>query len=305
VRVHIDNESVQLNRKLNAEAFTLGRDIYFGVGRYSPYTSSGRKILAHELTHVVQQNQHIAPEIIQCQCSDPDFCTPYATTAEAFSAEVWLRNYFLPAMQAMFGTEVHDLWDSFLSRAPGASLARRVFDTPGNPIEDSFATSSAVEDDQEAVLDLVVSRLSRFPGGRLSPHVYTVVSLTNFLSASEMNNRPIDFSNPLSKAGNIAGGIGSSAAGPDFRKIARANVALEKVPLFGNSGYINFELIPHYEVYDAIDFCPGQCGSPAEQVFTIPLSRLEASGRAFDVPYVVKFQPEPETKMKFYSSLPL
>jgi len=64
VRVHIDNESVQLNRKLNAEAFTVGRDIYFGAGRYSPYTSSGRKILAHELTHVVQQGRR--PNAIQC-----------------------------------------------------------------------------------------------------------------------------------------------------------------------------------------------------------------------------------------------
>ena len=154
-------------------------------------------------------------------------------------------------------------------------------------------------------LPWVAGRLSRFPGGKLTPHAYTIASLSNFLSPSEMNNRPINFSNPFSKAGNIAGGIGSSDAGPDSRAIQRANVVLQKVPLVGNSGYIYLELVPHYEVLDAVDLCPGQCGSPAEQAFTIPLSRLEAVGAAYDVPYVVRFQPEPETKRVFFSSLPL
>ncbi len=305
VRIHTGPRAADTARAVNARAFTLGRDIVFGSGQFAPDTHGGRRLLAHELAHVVQQNQRMGPAKIQRQCSDPDFCTPYATTAEAVSEEAWLRTYFLPLMNLKFGTEVHDLWESFLSRTPGATLTRRVFSTAGNPIEDSFATSSAVEDDQEAVLDLVVSRLSRFPGQRLRPHTHTVASLTNFLSAREMNNRPINFSNPFSKAGNIAGGIGSSAAGPDLRKIARANVVLEKIPLIGNSGYIYFELVPFYEVLDAVDFCPGQCGSPAEQIFTIPLSRLEATGRAFDMPYVVRFQPEPETRREFYASLPL
>lgn len=55
VRVHTSNDAVQMSRELNAEAFTHGRDVYFGAGRYSPGTSSGKRFLAHELTHVVQQ----------------------------------------------------------------------------------------------------------------------------------------------------------------------------------------------------------------------------------------------------------
>lgn len=55
VRVHTDSNAVQLSRELKAEAFTYGRDIYFGIGRYSPSTSSGKRLLAHELMHVVQQ----------------------------------------------------------------------------------------------------------------------------------------------------------------------------------------------------------------------------------------------------------
>jgi len=56
VRVHTGGDVVQISRGLNAEAFTYGRDIYFGEGRYNPNTTSGKRILAHELTHVVQQS---------------------------------------------------------------------------------------------------------------------------------------------------------------------------------------------------------------------------------------------------------
>jgi hypothetical protein len=52
VRVHISGEAVQMNRELGAQAFTHGRDIYFGEGK-SP---GNNELTAHELTHVVQQN---------------------------------------------------------------------------------------------------------------------------------------------------------------------------------------------------------------------------------------------------------
>jgi len=55
VRVHTDSNAIQMSKELNAEAFTYGRDIYFGTGRYSPGTSSGKRLLAHEMTHVIQQ----------------------------------------------------------------------------------------------------------------------------------------------------------------------------------------------------------------------------------------------------------
>lgn len=55
VRIHTDNESFQLNRMLRAQAFTQGRDIYFGTGQYNPHSITGLRLLAHELTHVVQQ----------------------------------------------------------------------------------------------------------------------------------------------------------------------------------------------------------------------------------------------------------
>ena len=56
VRVHTDNSSVQMNKDLHAQAFTHGNDIYFNSGKYDTDSKDGQQLLAHELTHVVQQN---------------------------------------------------------------------------------------------------------------------------------------------------------------------------------------------------------------------------------------------------------
>ena len=55
VKIHTDSKSAQLSRSVNAKAFTVGRDIFFGAGEYSPNTVQGKKLMAHELTHTVQQ----------------------------------------------------------------------------------------------------------------------------------------------------------------------------------------------------------------------------------------------------------
>jgi len=55
VRIHNDSNSHQLSKKLNAQAFTVGNDIYFNKGKYNPTSSSGKHLLAHELTHTIQQ----------------------------------------------------------------------------------------------------------------------------------------------------------------------------------------------------------------------------------------------------------
>jgi len=55
VRVHADDEAAEAARMLDAHAFTLGTHIVFGEHQYAPGRSEGRHLLAHELTHVVQQ----------------------------------------------------------------------------------------------------------------------------------------------------------------------------------------------------------------------------------------------------------
>jgi len=55
VRVHTDSQADDVSRKLNAQAFTIGPNVFFAGGRYEPHTTQGKWLLAHELTHTVQQ----------------------------------------------------------------------------------------------------------------------------------------------------------------------------------------------------------------------------------------------------------
>ena len=57
VRVHADTKAAQAARSVGALAYTVGPHVVFGAGQYSPSTKSGRKLLAHELAHVVQQGR--------------------------------------------------------------------------------------------------------------------------------------------------------------------------------------------------------------------------------------------------------
>jgi hypothetical protein len=56
VRVHTDAPAAESAKAMNALAYTVGRDVVFGAGQFRPGLSQGRKLLAHELTHVVQQH---------------------------------------------------------------------------------------------------------------------------------------------------------------------------------------------------------------------------------------------------------
>jgi len=65
VRVHTDAAAEQSARDVNAYAFTVGRNIVFGAGQFVPGTQEGRRLLAHELTHVIQQRSASATSVIQ------------------------------------------------------------------------------------------------------------------------------------------------------------------------------------------------------------------------------------------------
>jgi hypothetical protein len=55
VQVHTSPESDALNRQLGARAFTTGQDVFFREGAYDPHSTGGQELIAHELTHVAQQ----------------------------------------------------------------------------------------------------------------------------------------------------------------------------------------------------------------------------------------------------------
>ncbi|MFN0194229.1 MAG: DUF4157 domain-containing protein [Aestuariivirga sp.] len=72
VRVHSDAAAVQSARDMNASAYTVGQSIAFGYGKFAPGTHEGRRLLAHELTHVVQQSRIPQPRMLMREPSDPD-----------------------------------------------------------------------------------------------------------------------------------------------------------------------------------------------------------------------------------------
>ncbi len=65
IRIHNDSRAAEMNEGINAKAFTIGNDIYFNEGQYYPGSDEGKHLLAHELTHVLQQGQSQAVSIIQ------------------------------------------------------------------------------------------------------------------------------------------------------------------------------------------------------------------------------------------------
>lgn len=136
VRIHTDSNAVQTSRDLNARAFTVGPNIAFAGGEYQPHVESGRHLLAHELTHVIQQggagkvqrqvdnenNQAVmetavaaggapqmdataeakavnpqAEEVVDVQAMAPDQSAEQVTTQ--------LENTPLPTMESVYGTE--------------------------------------------------------------------------------------------------------------------------------------------------------------------------------------------------------
>ncbi|RCR69482.1 eCIS core domain-containing protein [Larkinella punicea] len=96
VRVHTDAPAVQMSQSIGAQAFAYQNHVYFNEGKYSPGTRSGQHLLAHELTHVVQQGAAIQRK-------------PLISSA-------------MPAVQRLFGLDVAGTIDGWLANLPGWRL---------------------------------------------------------------------------------------------------------------------------------------------------------------------------------------
>lgn len=111
VRIHNDSNAVQMNKDLGAQAFANGNDIYFNEGKYNPNSKDGRHLLAHELTHTVQQGAAVQTKMIQ---KTEDTTTPVTPSAEytdpngkgkinTSTKELRVPNLSVPTFKATFG----------------------------------------------------------------------------------------------------------------------------------------------------------------------------------------------------------
>lgn len=113
VRIHADSRAAESARAVGALAYTVGRDVVFGAGLYEPATDTGRRLLAHELAHVVQQSQAAPSAKLQVGRVD--------SSAEAEAAKVG----------ASSPVQLARLTSTTLQRMPNASCMA-LLNTPGS-----------------------------------------------------------------------------------------------------------------------------------------------------------------------------
>ncbi|MDN3670810.1 DUF4157 domain-containing protein [Echinicola jeungdonensis] len=85
VNIHTDSNAVKMNQEIGAKAFTHGNDIYFNEGQYQPNTSSGQHLLAHELTHTIQQGSSPAVQGKMVQKEDNEDTETFPDSTEKYN----------------------------------------------------------------------------------------------------------------------------------------------------------------------------------------------------------------------------
>ncbi len=113
VRVHTDERAVESAQVMNAQAYTVGQNVVFGQGQYTPETQAGKHLLAHELTHVVQQESSLhAPASHQMSVSEPQ--EPHEIEADQIAQAI-----AGDSMQRIpFASQLHDANQATIHRKP-------------------------------------------------------------------------------------------------------------------------------------------------------------------------------------------
>jgi hypothetical protein len=114
VRVHCGAAAEQSAREVNAHAYTVGHHVVFGSGQFAPTTPGGRRLLAHELTHVVQQSG--ADGIHDAQRNEKRDLSPVSTETTRF-------NYNIDREEGLYETRLSGETPR-IARAPAARLQR-------------------------------------------------------------------------------------------------------------------------------------------------------------------------------------
>lgn len=143
VRLHTDQNALQMNQALNARAFTHGRDVYLGQSSFDPQSHSDNHLLAHELTHVVQQGATEANALtgpasdghIQRQPNVPDLQTLQVSYPAAGDGHVQHRSYINNTYYVDWNSFIEDdvlLFKFEYVGSDNASVRVSLFDTEGN-----------------------------------------------------------------------------------------------------------------------------------------------------------------------------
>lgn len=156
VNIHTGSDAVQMNKQLGAQAFTHGNDIYFNEGKYNPGSSDGNRLLAHELTHTVQQGGGAFGKSVQ-KVDEPAQEEPTLPTTQVDITQ---------------GLELNQEWRSYLDAQRGV----RDFDLPAK-----------IGNDYEGILK--INRIGRLVEGQ--PRKYDLSGPSQYMDIIGMSH--LDF----------------------------------------------------------------------------------------------------------------
>jgi outer membrane protein OmpA-like peptidoglycan-associated protein len=154
VRVHTSQVAGDTASSINALAYTSGNDIVFAAGQYAPETEPGRRLLAHELVHTIQQS-HIAASIQRFGDSTKAASCPVATSSPGSTSTVTIESLF-PNVGTALTPEQKAAIDNFIVswRAFGGSTEVRVDGYASPPGTDSLNWRLSCERAQAVVAEL-------------------------------------------------------------------------------------------------------------------------------------------------------
>jgi outer membrane protein OmpA-like peptidoglycan-associated protein len=162
VRIHTDARATDSANALNAKAFTLGHNIVFRQGQYDPQTTVGKKLIAHELTHVIQQARRFSD---QSNFKVTHHSDPSEKEAEKRATHVPNTTYIQTISPHSIAVQREIQGDFDLTQAASPLLARAI----GSVTIDGFETGKAdISTDNEKKLKeaaaYIVKLLNRYPG---------------------------------------------------------------------------------------------------------------------------------------------
>lgn len=180
VRVHTDAKAAESAQAVNALAYTVGRDVVFGVGQYAPRTEVGKQLVAHELTHVVQQRvssalqRNVTSEypLIKSNLSYGlfDWAITDAEAREALNILLTLSDQDL--IDTYFKMETDGIWGRFESNLPNDS--RGIYDNLRGRIERLTTITNFSPSDQHLIRDVCLYFFPGNPPGCVNSQVASV-----------------------------------------------------------------------------------------------------------------------------------
>ncbi|MFA7316308.1 MAG: DUF4157 domain-containing protein [Sulfuricella sp.] len=167
VSIHSGEPAARLARSVGARAFTLGSDIVFGAGEYQTQTEEGRHLLAHELTHVVQQaGPGVTPQV-QRQCDPtvlagravPVFFPQQLTIMQVFNGTYSLRRWSdCPAAIGLIQQALADLGYDLGSYGPNSDGVDKIFGPVTEQAVIDFQTAESIAVPEPGVVEQATLR---------------------------------------------------------------------------------------------------------------------------------------------------